>query len=80
MAGHVIYRRATRLIVVVVILPATLVCSCTNQQVYNAIQENQRLECSKMPMPQYDRCMKELQTPYDKYEKERQEILEGESK
>ena len=63
-----------------VIFYSLLVTACSNEQIYTAIQENQRLECSKLPEPQYEKCMKELETPYDEYEKDRQEILKGESK
>jgi len=57
-----------------------LICSCSNEQIYTAIQVNQRLECSKLPQPQYEDCMKELETSYDDYERDRQELLKGEAK
>lgn len=61
------------------ILCASLVCACSNEQIYTAIQDNQRLECSKLPEPQYEKCMAELETPYDEYERDRREVLEGEA-
>ena len=56
------------------------VMACSNKQIYTAIQDNQRLECGKLPQDQYEQCMHGLNTPYEEYEQERQVILEGESR
>jgi len=56
-----------------VFLLLVLLCSaaCSNEQIYNAVQENQKLECQKYPDTRYEECMKELSTPYREYEEER---------
>lgn len=51
--------------------------ACSNKQIYTAVQENQRLECRKLPQVQYDRCMEQLKTPYEDYERERKARLKG---
>lgn len=56
------------------------VMACSNKQIYTAVQDNQRLECGKLPQDQYEQCMQELEIPYEEYEQERQVILEGEGK
>ena len=45
---------------------------CSNQQVYNAIQDSQKVECQKYPDTRYEECMQQLATPYEEYEAERQ--------
>ena len=61
------------------IMIALLLMSCSNRQIYTAIQENRRLECSKLPQGQYEKCMSEYDTPYDEYEREREAAINSES-
>ncbi len=51
--------------------------ACSNQQVYNAIQESQRVDCQQYPDTRYEECMEQLDKPYADYEEER-DALEGE--
>jgi hypothetical protein len=48
--------------------------ACSNQQVYNAVQHNQQLECQKLPGIQYEECMRQVSEPYESYEREREEL------
>ncbi len=57
---------------------AFLLVACTHEQVYNAVQQNQQLECSKLPQVRYEECMKDVDESYKDYERERQELLNGE--
>jgi hypothetical protein len=57
---------------------AVLLVACTHEQVYNAVQQNQQLECSKLPQVRYEECMKGVDESYKDYERERQDFLEGE--
>jgi hypothetical protein len=52
--------------------------ACSQQQVYDAVQQNRQLECQKLPDSQYEECMKQYSEPYKEYERERQELLRGE--
>lgn len=56
-----------------------LVQACSQQQVYDAIQQNRQLECQKLPGSQYEECMKQYSEPYKEYERERQELLREEA-
>ena len=58
------------------LLAAWLLQACSNQQVYDAIQQNRQLECQKLPGTQYEDCMKQYSEPYQEYERERQELLQ----
>lgn len=59
---------------------ALALLGCGNKQIYTAVQENRRLECSKLPQNQYEQCMSEYDTPYDEYERERQAVIDGKAK
>jgi hypothetical protein len=61
------------------LLPVLCCCAagCSNQQVYNAIQESQRVDCQQYPDTRYEECMQQLDKSYQDYEEER-EALEGE--
>lgn len=52
-----------------------LSCGCSNQATYEAIQQGQRNECAKLPQGAYEDCMREVDTPYNEYERERQEAI-----
>lgn len=56
---------------------ATLVATpaCSNRQVYDAVQQNQQLECQKLQGSQYEECMEQLSEPYDSYKSSRDELL-----
>ncbi|MBN1379946.1 MAG: hypothetical protein JXA04_12010 [Gammaproteobacteria bacterium] len=54
----------------------TLVCGCSSEQIYTAIQENRQFECKKLPQPQYEECMKDYDQSYDSYRRDREEIVE----
>ena len=56
-----------------------LLMGCSNQQIYTAVQENRRIECSKLPQGQYEKCMSDYDTPYEEYERERQAARTNES-
>lgn len=60
------------LLVVVITLN---LCACTNQQMYNSVQTNRQNECEKLQTVQRQECLKRLGMPYDKYEDERQKLL-----
>jgi hypothetical protein len=54
----------------------TLLCTgCSNQQLYTAAQSNTQNECYKLPSFQYRECMKRSSVSYDRYTKERKEVL-----
>jgi hypothetical protein len=47
---------------------------CTNQEVYNAIQTNQKNQCDQLSGVQRETCIKQLAPDYTTYERERQEL------
>ncbi|WP_415038896.1 hypothetical protein [Alcanivorax sp.] len=52
---------------------AILLCACSEKAVYDNIQLNNRLQCDKVPLSEYDDCMSRASKPYEDYERERQE-------
>jgi len=55
------------------LISVILIAACSNEQIYNSIQENQRLKCSKLPGSQYEECMRDFNTSYKEYEREGKE-------
>ena len=65
------------------ILPTLLaLCAstgCSNRELYEAIQSNERLECQKMVRQiEYEECMRQVSESYEQYTQSRKEILRGE--
>ncbi|MFT4520321.1 MAG: hypothetical protein ACI9JM_002723 [Halioglobus sp.] len=58
-----------------IIALTTFLIACSNKQIYTAVQENQRAECAKLARQQDQGCMRELETSYKDYEKDRQDLL-----
>ena len=66
--------KAQRLCLPVIIF---LPLACSQQQVYDGIQENRRQECQNVPQSMYEECIEKYSEPYDEYQRQRQEILEA---
>ena len=52
-----------------------LLSGCGNQQVYEAIQGNQRFECHKLPSPEYEACLERYEESYDAYQESREKAV-----
>lgn len=63
-----------KLILGILVLAVGL-CSCTNKQVYDSVQNSNKLECDKLQTVQREECLKRLAPEYDKYEAEREKLL-----
>ncbi len=63
---------------VALVLCALALSACSNRQVYDTIQNNQQLECQKLPGTQYEECMKQVSEPYDQYKRDRDELTKEE--
>ena len=51
-----------------------LLQGCSNQQIYQAIQEHKKAECRMHPSSDdYEACMKQQEEPYESYERARVE-------
>ena len=53
---------------------------CTNQEVYNAVQTNQKNQCDQLSGIQRENCLKDLAPDYSTYERERQQLLKDKGK
>jgi len=54
-----------------------LLSSCSNRQMYNALQKNRQSECQKLPPAQSEECMKELDETYESYKQKLKEFREA---
>ena len=63
-----------KVIVGIMVLMGLSCCSSfSTQQAYSIIQENQRLQCQKLPAAEYEDCIKRNDRSYDEYQRIRQE-------
>lgn len=53
-----------------------LLSGCSQHQMYDSIQVNQRNECERLSGIQRDECLKQLGPDYQTYERQRRELLE----
>ena len=51
--------------------------ACSNQQVYNNVQVNQKNECEKLQLTQRQDCLNKLSPDYNEYEAERKKLIEN---
>jgi len=51
-----------------------LVSACSNKQVYDAVQANQRSQCSELPPVEYQECRQKEQVSYEQYQEERKKV------
>lgn len=61
--------------VIPLLLVLLILTGCSNRSIYENIQANNRMECSKLPPSQYDECVENANKSFDEYEREREEIL-----
>jgi len=66
---HALYNR----LIVGALVMAWLPLSCSNRQIYQAIQENSLRDCELIPYPQRSQCEKQYNKPYEEYERERKQ-------
>ena len=59
-----------------ILLPGVLLISaCSNQSLYDAMQDNLEQECRRMPAGAQEDCLAELDSDYEEYQRQRDEIL-----
>lgn len=55
-----------------------LLSACSQREVYDSIQTNQRNECDLLSGPQRQECLSRLSPDYQTYERQREELLKEE--
>ena len=60
--------------VIIFLFLALLIGACSNKEVYDNIQLNNRQNCLELPQSQYDECIARFSKSYDEYERERKEL------
>ena len=48
--------------------------ACSHQQMYDAVQQGQQVECQKLQGEQYQQCMQKFAKPYQQYQQEREQV------
>lgn len=58
-----------------VLLAPLLATSCSNQALFETIQQNHLQRCETIPIAQQAACEAQYQTSYEEYRREREELL-----
>ncbi|WP_455207887.1 hypothetical protein [Kaarinaea lacus] len=58
---------------VFLLLVLLFIGSCSNKQMYEALQIKQKNDCQKLPHSEYKECIERAEKPYEEYEEERQQ-------
>lgn len=48
---------------------------CSNKAVYQNLQLNKKQECRRLPVTEYDECMRGMDQSYEEYERQRQQAI-----
>ena len=51
------------------LLVLLILTGCSSKGAYEGIQASNRVECSKLPPSQYDKCIKSANKSYEEYER-----------
>jgi len=54
-----------------------LLQGCTNREVYEALQNRQKVLCQEQPESEYEKCMQQADESYDSYRKNREDAESG---
>lgn len=57
------------------IVTITLILSCSNKEIYEAVQQNRLFECEHLPLAQYEDCMEGADGSYESYVKDREDLI-----
>lgn len=52
-----------------------LLSACSSQEMYEAIQRDQRQQCQTLPETEFERCMARTAQSFEDYSREREEAL-----
>ena len=56
-----------------------VLAACSHKAIYDNAQNDQRWQCDKEPISTQAECRERVAKTYDQYERERQELLKGDS-
>ena len=62
----------------IVLLVGAVLSGCSNRQLYESIQYDQKLKCQTLPQSQYEECMEKASQSYEDYKRARDEVIDDE--
>ncbi len=60
---------------IIIISLSVILFGCSNRQIYEAVQNNRKNECRKLPYPQQEDCIKAHGASYEEYSRKREEAI-----
>lgn len=60
-----------------VLLACSIILSqgCTNRATYDAMKRRNEVECRRLPPSEYEDCMSTLETNFDHYKNQREDVI-----
>lgn len=70
-----IIERGAAIVKVLILFSLCILAACSQRDIYNSVQTNQRNECEILSGVQRKECLARLAPDYQTYEQQRQELL-----
>ena len=67
----------TKFFLIVLAVAVFTVSGCSNRAVYQNLQLNKKQECRRLPVTEYDDCMRDMEQSYEEYERQRKQVIEN---
>ncbi|MAD73485.1 MAG: hypothetical protein CML20_01550 [Rheinheimera sp.] len=67
----------TKFFLIALAVGVITVSGCSNKAVYQNLQLNKKQECRRLPVTQYDDCMRDMAQSYEEYERQRKQVIEN---
>jgi hypothetical protein len=62
------------LTIIIVFLALSVLCSCSNENIYEGIKQNRKNSCERLEGAQRDECLEQYNKSYEKYKRERKQV------
>ncbi|SNY49559.1 hypothetical protein SAMN06297280_1461 [Arsukibacterium tuosuense] len=63
----------TKLVIITLAVVLVAVSGCSNKAIYQNLQLNKKQECRRLPVTEYDECMRGMEQSYEEYERQRKQ-------
>ncbi len=50
------------------------IAACSNKEIYDSVQANQRSQCVELPPTEYQQCKEKERLSYEQYQEEREKV------
>lgn len=62
------------ILILLCVISAVAMSGCGTRQIYEGLQNSQRMRCQKFPKPEYEECVERADASFEEYRKNRDEL------